>query len=293
MRRSSSSRLRAAFAALEEAATEGKLGSTAPRRGTAFGPIPAALGYLSLPELVEVAPGRRRPRPPPFRAIQLPYNLAMPEAFTRANQKLAKAGSSASLDAGSPPRRLTCMASASVMQRPARAESACRARRAAPGLQTDAQRSIQFVRSTPGIGTSLVGMKSVAHVEENAGVARVPPLGRRPGEAAVQRGVSLRATTASDRVAGGGIRPEADWERALGIRPSSLGGDLRSTRPRAAAGAVRRRAMGTPGRLGRDWRIGDRRGDPRGARRNRPGGRQSAGSSALYSEPALQVVRYP
>jgi predicted aldo/keto reductase-like oxidoreductase len=44
-----------------------------------------------------------------------------------------------------------------------------------PGLATDAQRAVQFVRSTPGIGTALVGMKSIAHVEESAGVAAVPP----------------------------------------------------------------------------------------------------------------------
>ena len=45
-----------------------------------------------------------------------------------------------------------------------------------PGLGTDAQRALQYVRSTPGIGTALVGMKSVAHVDENAGVARQAPL---------------------------------------------------------------------------------------------------------------------
>ena len=44
------------------------------------------------------------------------------------------------------------------------------------GLDTDAQRALQFVRSTPGIGTALVGMKRVAHVEENTRVARVPPV---------------------------------------------------------------------------------------------------------------------
>ena len=45
-----------------------------------------------------------------------------------------------------------------------------------PGLESDAQRALQFVRSTPGIGTALVGMKSAAHVEENAEVAGVSPL---------------------------------------------------------------------------------------------------------------------
>ena len=49
-----------------------------------------------------------------FRVIQLPYNLAMPEAFTRANQKLAS-GFFSVLDAA---RHLGVyvMASASVMQ---------------------------------------------------------------------------------------------------------------------------------------------------------------------------------
>jgi predicted aldo/keto reductase-like oxidoreductase len=45
-----------------------------------------------------------------------------------------------------------------------------------PGLETDAQRALQFVRSTPGVGTALVGMRTVAHVEENARVGRIPPL---------------------------------------------------------------------------------------------------------------------
>jgi len=44
-----------------------------------------------------------------------------------------------------------------------------------PNLRTDAQRAIQFARSTPGVGTALVGMKQIAHVEENLRVAEVPP----------------------------------------------------------------------------------------------------------------------
>ena len=45
-----------------------------------------------------------------------------------------------------------------------------------PGLETDAQRAVQFARSTPGVGTALVGMQRIAHVEENARLGRVPPL---------------------------------------------------------------------------------------------------------------------
>jgi aryl-alcohol dehydrogenase-like predicted oxidoreductase len=44
-----------------------------------------------------------------------------------------------------------------------------------PGLQTDAQRAIQFTRSTPGIAVALVGMGKREHVLENVGVAQVPP----------------------------------------------------------------------------------------------------------------------
>jgi aryl-alcohol dehydrogenase-like predicted oxidoreductase len=43
------------------------------------------------------------------------------------------------------------------------------------GLTTDAQRAIQFVRSTPGLGVALVGMKQIAHVEENLATAGVSP----------------------------------------------------------------------------------------------------------------------
>ncbi len=43
------------------------------------------------------------------------------------------------------------------------------------GLETDAQRAIQFVRSTPGISSALVGMSKVNHVEENMKVANISP----------------------------------------------------------------------------------------------------------------------
>jgi aryl-alcohol dehydrogenase-like predicted oxidoreductase len=43
------------------------------------------------------------------------------------------------------------------------------------GLQTDAQRAIQFTRSAPGLTTSLIGMSQLAHVEENLAVAKLNP----------------------------------------------------------------------------------------------------------------------
>ena len=43
-----------------------------------------------------------------------------------------------------------------------------------PNLESDPQRAIQFVRSTPGVASALVGMSSIAHVEENLYLAKVP-----------------------------------------------------------------------------------------------------------------------
>jgi aryl-alcohol dehydrogenase-like predicted oxidoreductase len=47
-----------------------------------------------------------------------------------------------------------------------------------PGMQTDAQRALQFSRSVPGVSVALVGMSNTAHVKENLTVARVPSVTR-------------------------------------------------------------------------------------------------------------------
>ena len=46
-----------------------------------------------------------------------------------------------------------------------------------PGFDTDAQRAIQFTRSTPGITVALVGMSHAEHVRQNLAVSQVQPLG--------------------------------------------------------------------------------------------------------------------
>jgi len=43
-------------------------------------------------------------------------------------------------------------------------------------LNTDAQRALQFVRSTPGVVTALIGSATLRHIDENLATARVPPL---------------------------------------------------------------------------------------------------------------------
>jgi aryl-alcohol dehydrogenase-like predicted oxidoreductase len=166
-------RVRDAFAALEEAAREDKLRLYGTATWNGYRVDPSERGYLSLPELVDVARevGGADHR---FRVVQLPYNLAMPEAFTRANQKLDGVFVS-TLEAA---RRLDVyvMASASVYQGQLTRGLPPVVTEYLPGLTSDAQRAIQFVRSTPGIGTALVGMKTLAHVDENLRTAAVSPM---------------------------------------------------------------------------------------------------------------------
>jgi aryl-alcohol dehydrogenase-like predicted oxidoreductase len=98
----------------------------------------------------------------------------MPEAFTRANQPVE--GEMLTTLAAAQKLGLYVMASASVYQGQLTRNLPSTIAEYLPGLDSDAQRALQFVRSTPGIGTALVGMKSVAHVEENAAVGRQAPL---------------------------------------------------------------------------------------------------------------------
>jgi aryl-alcohol dehydrogenase-like predicted oxidoreductase len=106
--------------------------------------------------------------------VQLPLNLAMPEAFTLKPEMLDGRPRSVLEAAGE--LGITVVASATLMQArlartlPEQLESAI------PGELTAAQRAIQFTRSTPGIAVALVGMSDAAHVRENAGIAAVAPM---------------------------------------------------------------------------------------------------------------------
>jgi aryl-alcohol dehydrogenase-like predicted oxidoreductase len=165
-------RMRAAFGALEEAAAAGSIARYGTATWTGYRVDPSDPAYLSLPELVAAARDVGGVDHH-FKVIQLPYNLGMTEAFTRANQRV-KDRMVPVLEAA---RELgvSVMASAALHQGqlmrlpPMMAEYI-------PGLTTDAQRAVQFVRSTPGVATALVGMKTPAHVDENATIATIAPM---------------------------------------------------------------------------------------------------------------------
>jgi aryl-alcohol dehydrogenase-like predicted oxidoreductase len=166
-------RIREAFAVLEEAAGRGTIVRYGAATWNGFRQDAGTAGALSLEELCEAARdvGGANHR---FRVVQLPYNLAMPEAFTRATQRVG--AETVSLVEAARRLDVYVVASASIYQGQLARNLPPVIADFLPGLATDAQRALQFVRSTPGIGTALVGMKSVAHVEENVAVARVAPV---------------------------------------------------------------------------------------------------------------------
>jgi aryl-alcohol dehydrogenase-like predicted oxidoreductase len=137
-----------------------------------FRAAPDTRGHLSLERMVGVARGVGGDSHG-FRFIQLPFNLAMPEAFTSRNQSLN--GERASLLEAAAALGITVVASASILQGKVARNLPAEVREPLGALATDAQTAIQFVRSAPGITTSLVGMSRIAHVEENLQLARLAP----------------------------------------------------------------------------------------------------------------------
>jgi aryl-alcohol dehydrogenase-like predicted oxidoreductase len=165
-------RVRAAFELLERAARDGLIQfyGTATWNGYRTGPDSG--DHLSLAEMVEAARLVGGPSHH-FRVIQLPFNLGMPEALTLTNQVIGDEKLS-TLEAA---RRLglIVMCSASLLQSRLTQSLPAFVGEALTGLTSDAQRAIQFVRSTPGVATALVGMSQRSHVEENLMLAKLPP----------------------------------------------------------------------------------------------------------------------
>jgi predicted aldo/keto reductase-like oxidoreductase len=109
-----------------------------------------------------------------FRFIQLPLNLAMPEAVTLRNQ-LVNDEKMPALEAATR-YGLSVMCSAALSQARLLGQITDPLRTKFTGLSTDAQRCLQFARSTPGVITALAGMSRSAHVEEDLTTACVAPL---------------------------------------------------------------------------------------------------------------------
>jgi len=167
-------RLRRAFAALEASADAGHLRAYGIATWSGLRAKPHERDYLSLERVVrcaeDVAGSRHR-----CRAVQLPVNLAMPEAFVNKNQEVR--GEPVTILQAAERLGLVVFASGILLQ-----GKLARTRLThVPPLphRPDEQPSatlaaLQFARSLPGVASALCGMASPAHLSENLAVLDEP-----------------------------------------------------------------------------------------------------------------------
>ena len=172
-------RLEDTFTRLEERAAAGDIGHYGVATWEAFRVPRDHDRYLSLPEVVSrarAAADRAGTTGTHFRAVQLPFNVHMADAFTLSVHESADGTQSAlrfADEAG-----LDVFASAPILQgdlaepggMPAVVETELTG-------DTPAQRAINFARSAPGVTAALVGTGSPEHVAENVGAGEHPPMG--------------------------------------------------------------------------------------------------------------------
>jgi aryl-alcohol dehydrogenase-like predicted oxidoreductase len=163
--------LKDAFALLEKMVKAGKLQYYGVATWSAFRVAESSRDYMDLFELAKIAhelAGEHHR----FRFIQLPFSLAMPEAYGLVNQRTGK--EKMSLLSAATRLGITVMGSATLYQ--------ARLTQGLPdfvgsvlGMKTDADNAIQFSRSAPGLTTSLIGMGRKEHVAVNLKPALTNP----------------------------------------------------------------------------------------------------------------------
>ncbi len=170
-------RLEEVFPILEKACKRGEIGAYGLATWDGFRVPEADPGHLPLGAIWDLAlkiggPGHR------FRAVQMPLNLGLPEALLNRTQSLQ--GERLPALAAAHRLGLTTFTSGSILQGELARSLSQKVHSVVPGLHTDAQRALQWTRSSPFVDVALVGMRQVRHVEENLHLARV---GKAPAEA--------------------------------------------------------------------------------------------------------------
>jgi aryl-alcohol dehydrogenase-like predicted oxidoreductase len=168
------SRVHRAFSMLEKAVEQNKIRFYGMATWNGFRSSSQQRDFINLSEMIEVAreaggEGHH------FRFIQLPFSLAMPEAFTHKNQ----------VDHGTAVSTLELAARAGIAVIGSATLSQGKLASNLPefigqrlGMKNDAEAAIQFARSAPGLMAALVGMGREEHVRANIQVA-VHPLAPR------------------------------------------------------------------------------------------------------------------
>lgn len=112
-----------------------------------------------------------------FALIQMPFNQVMLEGFTRFNQATGQ-GNVASTFQAAYQLKVFLMASHTMFKGHLAGQSLDAVTQAMPLITSPAQRALQFSRSTPGLGTALVGVSTPAHLDDVLAVARLEPMER-------------------------------------------------------------------------------------------------------------------
>jgi aryl-alcohol dehydrogenase-like predicted oxidoreductase len=167
-------RMRAAFAFLESAVREGKIGAYGIATWNGFREDPRSPGYLSLEGMVSIARDAAG-QDHHLRFVQLPFNLAMPEALTRPNQTVG--GKTMAMVQAVRALGITLISSAALLQGQL-AKKLPAYVGAALGLHSNSALALQFARSAPAITTALVGMSRPDHVKANLELVGVEPAPR-------------------------------------------------------------------------------------------------------------------
>ena len=167
-------RLQEAFEYLEFAVRDGKIRWYGAATWGGFRANPADRSHLSLEMMVntarQVAGDKHH-----FRFVQLPFNLAMLEAYGYGNQ--TRDGEMASLLMQAPKFGVAVVGSGTLSQGSLVQDLPPQLKETL-GATSDAEAAIQFARSATNLTTSLVGMGQREHVDANLSVAARPPFAR-------------------------------------------------------------------------------------------------------------------
>jgi len=167
-------RIGEAFKFLESAVAAGKIGAYGLATWNAFRDDPKSQGYLSLAAMEEIA-REEGGLEHHFRFVQLPLNLAMPEALLRPNQVVE--GKTMAMVQAARALKITLVSSAALLQGQL-TRNLPPYIAAALGTKKDSVSALQFARSVPGVTTALAGMSRVEHVRANLEVIGIEPAPR-------------------------------------------------------------------------------------------------------------------
>ncbi len=168
------------FTALEEAVAEGVIRYYGVSSFHAFRVATDDSWFLSLASLVALAEKAAKAvtgseTDHHFALIEMPFNAVMLEGFTRFNQITGDDSEASTLQAALR-LKLYTVASHGLFKGHLAREPVEILTQALPRFANPAQRALQFNRSTPGLGTTLVGMSDPAHLDDMLAVARAPLL---------------------------------------------------------------------------------------------------------------------